>query len=444
LSTRYHIEEIVHQDASGIIFHALDTETSRHVALQRFFPFGWDGGGLEHEELTAYQIAIGRLSGITHPAMRSVSAGGCDPVDGMPYIVMEWVEGTSLLSLIERGPLQPHEVVLLIMQALEVSLLVSEILADEAIWVDTGLESILLGNEDSGRDFVFAISPMKWLGSEGVPRGLDDIVTLAEQAVHWHGKLVSDSAGGGLGGWIKWLKGASATTSIHEAMETLAAATGSEPPKTVALIVANATNPANLTNRVKHSHFHWWMVAALIVLVAGLAYMRLRPETVAANASEQRHVSTAAPVPKQPDAVKRATELAARLSEELAIQNASQDQRRQELSKPGAAYEITDAALLLENVGKEAVLEGTFAGTRQSKSRLYIEFSKPAPSGQPRGVILRPDMKPNTQPDQLASLVGKRIRIRGIVRAQTLDIKGKKVTRPELRLKGRQAIEVVE
>jgi hypothetical protein len=453
LPTRYHIEEIVRQDASGITFQALDSVTGRSVALRRFFPFGAEGGGLEHEEKAAYEIALERLSRICHPALLGVSAGGCDPEDGMPYIVTEWVEGVSLLSLLERAPLQPREAAQLIMQALEVSLLVSEILADEAVWIETSLESIVRADEDSGREFVFPISPMKWLGGEDFPRGLDEIITLAEQTLHWHGKLVSDTAGGGLGGWIKWLRGAAASASIREAMEMLAAATGGEPPMSTELIVAQSTQQIKLPDMGKPRHLLWWMAAAVVALVVGLTIWRTKSGPLATDVPEIQTASadplaTPSTTQRIKPAAARANELAERLSQQLAEKNALDDQRRQQLAKPGAIYQISDADFLVENVGKEVVLEGTLANTRFSGEgkgpTLYIEFSNPAPHTEPRGFIMRKDMNPDMQPEKLAPLIGKRIRIRGIVETETISPGGKPVTRPRLRIAGRGAIELVE
>ena len=53
------------------------------------------GGGLLEEEQAAYNIAVGRLAGLQHPALRAVVCGGCDPVDGIPFIATEWIEGTA-------------------------------------------------------------------------------------------------------------------------------------------------------------------------------------------------------------------------------------------------------------------------------------------------------------------------------------------------------------
>ena len=91
MTRRFQIEDLTAQDETGVVFRALDTETGATVAVRRFFPFGANGGGLSADEQSAYDIAVGRLAGLNHPAMRAVICGGCDPVDGMPFIATEWV-----------------------------------------------------------------------------------------------------------------------------------------------------------------------------------------------------------------------------------------------------------------------------------------------------------------------------------------------------------------
>jgi hypothetical protein len=90
---RFEIEDIVDQDASGVVFRAVDSSTGREVALRRFFPFGPDGGGLEGDEQLAYGNAVEILTGLQHPGLRAVVGGGCDSVDGLPFIATEWIDG---------------------------------------------------------------------------------------------------------------------------------------------------------------------------------------------------------------------------------------------------------------------------------------------------------------------------------------------------------------
>jgi hypothetical protein len=230
LRSRFQIEDLMIQDATGVVFRAIDTHTGMSVAVRRFFPFGAAGGGLQPDEETAYKIAIARLAGLKHPALRSVICGGCDPVDGMPFIATEWIEGNPIEPIVRQEPLPAAAAAQLLMQALEVSELLSQVLAEEAVWVETDLDTIILGSEASGRGFTFWISPLKWLGGPEQARGLRSIITLAEEVLGWGGLVVGDQAGGGLGAWLRWLRDAADTASLQEARENLAAALGEEPP----------------------------------------------------------------------------------------------------------------------------------------------------------------------------------------------------------------------
>ncbi|RZI55311.1 MAG: DUF3106 domain-containing protein, partial [Zymomonas sp.] len=80
---------------------------------------------LSPAEQASYNNAVGRLSAVGHHALRSVVSGGCDPVDGMPYIATEWIEGTRLKAYTEQGPLAPHDAAAMLGQALEVCQILS-------------------------------------------------------------------------------------------------------------------------------------------------------------------------------------------------------------------------------------------------------------------------------------------------------------------------------
>lgn len=246
---RFQIEDLIYQDTSGVTFRALDAETGESVALRRFFPFGPEGGGLQPDEQTAYNIALERLAGISHPSLRAVVAGGCDPVDGIPFIATEWVDGDPLHVLMNEEPVTADSAAKLVTQALEVCELLSHVLAEESVWIDTEVSSIVVGAPKSGREYTFWISPLKWLGGGGESRGLKSIVTLTEELMGWQGLSVNDQAGRGLGIWLKWLRAAAETTTLKEARESLAAAIGVEPPPPVKTVVATSTRPISRAAR---------------------------------------------------------------------------------------------------------------------------------------------------------------------------------------------------
>ncbi|MBC7980653.1 MAG: hypothetical protein H7Y36_08845, partial [Armatimonadetes bacterium] len=271
---RFEIEEIASQDKNGIVFRGIDSTSGNAVAIRRFFPFGQNGGGLDAEESTAFGIAANRLSHIHHLSLRSVIHGGVDPIDGMPFIATEWIEGVSLTIALADQPLDPALVIDVLRHALEVSVVISHVLGEEAVWVETEVESIVVGSEKSGRGFTFWISPFKWLGNNPESRKLSSIVALGEELTGWKGKSVGDQAGYGLGGYLKWLK-SNPDVSLREALESLAACTGNDPPLSEASLVRNAIH--SYTSKPKSAPARKKLMIAAICLffvsTAALVYL---------------------------------------------------------------------------------------------------------------------------------------------------------------------------
>lgn len=224
MSRRYEIQEMLAQDAQGVVFHAVDRESGDDVVLRRFFPFGPGGGGLEGEERSAYVAAVDRLKSVSHPALRTILAGDCDPVDGMPYLVTEWVEGTRLAEHLKSTALSPASTRALLDQALEASQMLAGALGEEAVWVETAPEAVILSNGQGGRSLTFWISPLRWLGGTDERRGLLPLVELGEAALHWQGRVFSDQSGEGLGAWFKAIKADPVRWTLEEARATLHAA----------------------------------------------------------------------------------------------------------------------------------------------------------------------------------------------------------------------------
>lgn len=407
MSQRFQIEDLVVQDASGVVFRALDTETNQQVALRRFFPFGAKGGGLDAEEQIAYNIAVERLSAVSHPSLRAVIGGGCDPIDGMPFIATEWIEGTRLQSYVDRGPLTPDEATNLLTEALEVCQLLSEVLAEEAVWVETGLQAIVVGAEGTGRGITFWIAPLKWLGKNDSQRGLVSIIALTEAIMGWNGKTIPDQAGRGLGEWLKWLRGAARTASLHEAREMLAASIGGEPPVSTRHLLRKATRPSGLGKETRKSPGVRFAVIGCAVLAATAlgGWALVQRNSMASKKAEI--------------AVSPATEAA---------------------EKPAAGvFAPTDSKLLIEQKGKPVTVEGVVAGLEysESKSTLYLVFSQNTPSETACGAIVLKDAGEDLREGALRSLVGKKVRLSGNV-----DIESKS-NRLVIPIKSRSAIQEV-
>ncbi len=270
---RFEIEDIVTQDKHGIVYRARDSSRDETVALRRFFPFGQNGGGLELEEAKAFEIAALRLAEVKHESLRSVIQGGVDPIDHIPFLVTEWVDGLSLLEMLSEQALDPALVIDIMRLALEVSIVLSHVLGEEAVWIETEIESIVVGTDDSGRGFTFWLSPFKWLGSQPESRKLATLVSMGEELAGWKKKLVSDQAGHGLGGWFKWLK-KNPDTSLREALESLAASTGNEPPPPEEQLVAQAIGSPRMRLKQRSSKRPIALAVLMVLaLVGGVLFL---------------------------------------------------------------------------------------------------------------------------------------------------------------------------
>ena len=465
MSQRFQIEDLVIQDASGVVFRAVDTETNQTVAVRRFFPFGANGGGLQDDEQIAYNIAVERLAAITHPALRAVITGGCDPVDGMPYIATEWIEGPRLEALAKSEPLDPAQAAKLLSQALEVCELLSEVLAEEAVWVETSLQSIVVGAEGTGRGFSFWIAPLKWLGKNDGQRGLESIITLTEEIMGWRGKTIADHEGRGLGGWLKWLRGTARTTTLREAREMLAAAVGVEPPIPAKRLVRQATTRPLAVAAKQKKRSAWPVViigaaAALAAITTGGFLLVKRDHAAKAGMSETAGTETSSPtnepeataIPPQPDvpapsrsrerSVAQVNREAAELLANSRKLDREKDVRRAEIQARGNRFEVADSEFLLEQKNSEVQLEGRLAQVRFSDNgkgaTLYLEFSKSPAKDEPRGYILRKNLTADTNLESLSKFVGKNISLRGKVGTPNSQ------RRPEIEIKNLAAIHEVK
>lgn len=323
MSNRYEIQDILAQDASGVVFRVVDRESGRDVVLRRFFPFGADGGGLEEEERMAYEIAVRRLMSISHPALRRVLDGGTDPVDGMPFLVTEWLEGVPLSRRVAERPISAGSARVLADLAMETSRILSETFQEESVWVDTSLESIILGEEDE-RQLTFWISPLRWLGHTE-SHGLRPILEMVEEATGWRGRVVPDEVGEGFGAWLRRLRENPDDWTLAQARHALHYGPALTPPPTptatVSITRETSGPPAGPTAAAPpppsppqpkggdRSMLWPWLVAGLITLAAAaFIFTRTLPapapdpaETAAGNqesaAAPEEEIPAGAPSP---------------------------------------------------------------------------------------------------------------------------------------------------
>lgn len=433
------------------------------VALRRFFPFGAGGGGMEGDVRTAYGMAIRRLGEMRHPGMRTVIGGGCDPVDGIPYIVTEWIEGEVLAEALARGgPLDGAAAAELLARALEVCAVLSEVFADERIWVETAPDTIIWDHGASERGFTFWLAPLRWLGSaapQPQPQGLGPVLELAEEVLGWRGRVVGDQAAGGLGSWVNWLRAQGRTATLAEARDMLAAALGGQAPSSVEVLVgqAIATAPSIELSRPSSGRLPWILngAAALVVVAAGW-WMLQRPAAPAASddspAGESGALVAAAggapesSPPRQSAEAARASALAERIGLERSAAMEREAAEREALlaavTARGGAYGPDDAILLLEQNRSEVVFEGLLVRTRLSSSGAtqYFEFSEKVTPAEPRGFLRTKDAGPEWDDGAFASFVGKVVRLKGQVRV----VSSQGVRRPEILLADMASIELVK
>ncbi len=481
MTQRFQIEDIVAQDPLGVVFRALDTETNAVVAVRRFFPFGADGGGLSQEEVISYNIAVSRLAELSHPNMRAVVFGGCDPIDGMPFIATEWIEGKSLDSFLKGKPLSTPHAISLIKSALEICELISNLLAEEGVWVDTDTQTIIVGTAESSRGVTFWISPSKWLAHDNEPHHFDSFITFTEEIMGWKGKVVKDQAARGLGGWLNWLRGSSKTASLREAREMLTSSTEMEPltprKNLVRPAAARPAVPIQSARMPRRKSISGTVVVIVLLslIAVGLGTWAIYrkdpnepklhsglPELAAEVSKESARKNPRASNTSSPnDLSPELREVAAAMNENTAKPPKPEEPsppahtrakpRKEKKPEPVAETAPTpnkdpgifspDDTQITQQEGREVIVEGVFEKMDHSKSgkTLYVLFSKRPSKNATRGAIFVSGIGAGLSEDALTPLIGKKIRIRGVLNVQ----KDFGLQRPDVTLKDRTDIEVI-
>ncbi len=442
------------------MFRALDTETGKSVAVRRFFPFGAAGGGLHADEQNAYNTAINRLAGVSHPALRSIICGGCDPVDGMPYIATEWIEGEPLDSFIEHDPLSAEVATEVITRALEVSELLSQALAQDAVWVETHMQTIIVGNTQSSRGITFWICPLKWLANQEQARGMESIVGLTENIMAWQGGKINDQAGHGLAAWLTWLRQAEGSISLHDARATLAAMVRAN-PRPSKKMVRQGTRPPPRAIARPSSKVPWIINGAIALIAIGLGgrllirQRALESSTIGQHPEQALAINTDhGPAPSATGPLPSAQQTAEPLTKTKDVATTTlppAPKTTQPLTKTqdvaATSVEVISSdnhELLLLKEGEEVTVEGRlkayrFLGSRKNRT-MYLLFSQESDEFAIRGVVHLYSAPQDSYNASIKPLVGKKIRLQGNIKVKIED----RIKRLEIHIKDLSSVKPME
>jgi eukaryotic-like serine/threonine-protein kinase len=109
LADRFVVERVAGVGGMGLVHRGTDRRTSAAVAIKVMARHG-----LAHAHRFSQEAAV--LAELSHPAIVRYVAHGIAP-QGMPFLVMEWLDGEDLAQRIERSPLTASESVSLVRRA---------------------------------------------------------------------------------------------------------------------------------------------------------------------------------------------------------------------------------------------------------------------------------------------------------------------------------------
>ena len=98
---RYRLGEILGRGGGADVFHAEDLTTGRPVAVKVL-------RGATSTDLRRFECEAETLRRLDHPAIVRMCDDG--EHDGVPYLVLDLVDGESLATRLQRGPLSENEV----------------------------------------------------------------------------------------------------------------------------------------------------------------------------------------------------------------------------------------------------------------------------------------------------------------------------------------------
>lgn len=462
MKPRYQIDELVTQDLRGVVFQGVDGETGESVALRRFLPSGAESGGLDAKKQDAYLKAVATMKQVAHPSLRAVVDGGCDPVDGMPYLVTQWMEGETLREwMAGHGVVSPETGRHMIGRLLDVCIELSNVFGREDMWVETTLASVIVRPPDGGDampDVSFWVCPWRWFGGKANDDWRTGVADFAEALLGGPGRANADPRNASLLVWVQRIRHQEITTmraalsALKVPSATAGEGGGMKRASDLGVVKDGVTTPVvgaaalqlpqpargNVRMPASSGAGRGRAVAIAVLslglLGGGVWWLLQGAGMVPALTSDE----SAAPDMSRSSGQRQSA--VDEMVQQIQSESDATEQRRQSVERRGY-YTIKEADLLLGLNGREVTLRGRLASVRFSGSGLtmYLEFSSDAPLAEPRAYAMRRDLEDGIREEDLTPLIGKLIEIRG-----PLDIENvSRTRRPRVSLINRDRLTVL-
>ena len=438
MRSRFQISELVWQDQSGVIFLAEDGSTGEKVALRRFFLGQGQSPGLEESERAGFLEAIELLRQLRHPSLRPVIEGGVDPVDGVPFIATQWVEGETLEGRLERGLLPPGEGELLVRQALEVMELLGSYFEVGAHWLKLAPLDVVVAQSQDGPRFTFWLSLARWMGIENGSQGLKELAALVETACGLGGAAMVPG-GNSLRKWVGHVResdpgvseargaldfivrgtGGPVPAPVVQAAPVLAAGAPASPvsPPAHPVLVPPPVQPASAGRGLAIG----LSIAAVTMVMAVSGFFLLKSRstgTAKVDAAPEAVVVTIGGEKKSAPAAEKAAPgllMAAEEEKEESIEERVARMREEiDREKGRSEFPAEEGREIRARMGKEVKVTGEVLEVRETEAWFVFEFGKERGANDICVILQKKDAK-ETDLDDLEDHEGQEVSFRGKV-----------------------------
>ncbi len=416
------------QDSSRVVYRARDRQSGGIVAIRRLLPTGRGGEGYDERQAEEFTAAVQALAGVECPGLRHPVAWGLDPVDRLPFVASEWVDGETLAKQLDGGSLSVKTGWFLAESALAAQIAVDT--TGQGWQIDTSVESVVVADSEESFQFSFWVSPFP--GASASIEMVRNLIPLIELAMGWQGRMPTASAGDGLAGWIRMVRQhkMDASDARHVLSETRQQADDAHPASGAVPSGKLAEMPPVVRGGLqpRRSSSRAWVAAVFILGFVALGggwwlWRQAHPDrTALVNTSPDRKgargdAAASAPghhpiLAEQPTLAEQVNARAAKLAK-MAAQGNLEDAVDDRVFGP------SDGTLLHNFIGREVAFKGVLRSVDDSGSgkTRYLEFSDDRGVNDFCGYLKTKGAAAGLSKPALKSLIGRKIVIRGDVKS---------------------------